>query len=269
MKTNRSLNKIAFTLIELLVVIAIIAILAALLLPALAKAKAKAAQANCVNNLKQVGLGWIQWVHDHEKDNLPFRVPAANEGTFLGSPAVFGNATWPGGGGLINNAWFQYAWISNELSNPSVLVCPSDKNVGAPRRIANNFSNDPAKAGLRAAGYQNSSCSYTIGVDAGVIDSGTPAWERAQQHIVGTDRNIRYDNNNIGCSSGLTAIQEISARGTKGTGTPAKAPWTNAIHGARGNVLIADGSVQSVNTQGLDTLADLGDDNGSTHWLVP
>jgi prepilin-type N-terminal cleavage/methylation domain-containing protein/prepilin-type processing-associated H-X9-DG protein len=105
----------AFTLIELLVVIAIIAILAAMLLPALSKAKQKAQAISCMNNLKQLTLGWIMYNGDNS-GNLPPN-GEQNEGN---NPALLPTDVNLQSGGK----WYQWCpgWLRTYNANETNLV---------------------------------------------------------------------------------------------------------------------------------------------------
>ncbi|MGI5820274.1 MAG: DUF1559 domain-containing protein [Armatimonadota bacterium] len=102
-----SLRSRGFTLIELLVVIAIIAILAAILFPVFARARDKAEQNSCLNNLKQIALAELMYQNDNDE-----RTAAVTN--------------WP----VNTSTWSRYTWVTMLMpyvKNTEVFSCPSQR----------------------------------------------------------------------------------------------------------------------------------------------
>jgi prepilin-type N-terminal cleavage/methylation domain-containing protein/prepilin-type processing-associated H-X9-DG protein len=123
-------KKKAFTLIELLVVIAIIAILASILFPVFGRARENARRSSCQSNLKQMGLGLIQYSQDYDEQFCP---------AWIGNNNVYpGNARW-------------MELVQPYIKNTQLFNCPS-MALNGPYRPADS-ANFPGSYSMNATYY--------------------------------------------------------------------------------------------------------------------
>lgn len=221
----------AFTRLELLAVVAALALLAGVVLPALAQGKPRAQQAVCFNNLRMVGQAALLFNAENGQMD-PWRTLGA------------GNTNHP----VRNEPWFQFSWLSNGLTNPKVLACPSDSSA----KPAKEFSLLP-DGGFFYIAYRNAAVSYFAGLDSSAL---------LPNSVLAGDRNIQYQAFGP-CSSGINPAATIYLA------PQASTSWLRGLHGPSGNILLHDGRVEETTGQTISRNFHSNDDNGAVHLLIP
>lgn len=221
-------------LTEILVAGAVLSLLLGVVLPALAHDRVHSTRILCVNNLRQLGVGFQIWGNDHN-DTLPQETAVSDGGTMRHSLAA--------------NVWLHLAWISNEVSSPRIYFCPSDTG-----QAATEFTLSP-EVGYLHSNLRNAASSYFLGY-TGLYSLNRP------DRVVAGDRNVATAGP-AGCSRFNTALIVLRP-------LPADvARWTDGLHGPAGNVLTYDGQVLQLDRGGLNRVFAPVDDNGNKHIIVP
>ena len=239
---NPSTPDAAFSRLELVMVLATVGLLAGLALPLLANNKFRSEQVSCLSNLRQAGHALHLWANEHG-DRNHWWTHIRDGGTYY-TPGDPTPTTWSPIDR--NNAWFQWAFISNELRTPKILVCRADQ----PKVIANTFTDF-----YNLPTFKNGAVSYFIGLHS---------FFASPRSILSGDRNVRWGGLNNGCSAqvGLTYTLNVPNSFVR---------WTNAIHGTTGNLLFTDGGVEQMSIRGLERAVNFPaqNENGSLHFIVP
>jgi hypothetical protein len=225
----------AFTRLDVAALLGALTVLLVLVLPVIAGDRARASRVQCLNNLRQIGIGMALWGDDN-RGEPPHHVPYTEGGT----------RSHP----LAANAWVHFSYISNGLPSAKVLFCPSD--TGTPAR---DFGNDPS-GGYLHPNFRNQATSYLLAFNFYADDV----------RIQSGDRNV-YSQGTLSSSyfnySSYVAMNPLNR----------EFRWMPGLHGDVGNLLFSDGQVRAVDTAGLRAAAELGADfaAGAHNWrfLLP